>query len=91
MSWEVNELDRTIFNFEILDPERRESRGSTSEFEYHLLIHFAENINDDIYAMRSSLTIFPYNRNLSQFPVVCSTGCGEQLIDSSEIYRVAGE
>jgi hypothetical protein len=92
ISWELDELDITIFDFELLDPKRRESHGSTSEFDYHHVIHFAENINNDTYAMRSSLTIFPYNHSLSQFPVVCSTECGEQLFVSSEIlYRVAGE
>jgi hypothetical protein len=92
ISWELDDLDRTIYDFESLDPKRRERRGSTSKFKYHIVIHLTENnIDDDIHAMRSSLTIFPYNHNLSQFPVVCSTECGGQLTGKSEIYRVAGE
>ena len=86
ISWEFSNLDLTFFGYEA----KREYRSQTVDFEYHLVLHISENLRDDIYAMRSSLTIFPYNYSLTQFPVACSTHCGGHTVTESKTYRVAG-
>ena len=87
VAWEFGGLLRTFIGHE----KTREYRNYTSEFEYHLVRHISENLIDDIYTMRSSLTIFPYNYSFIQFPVVCSTHCGGQPVSTSKVYKVAGE
>ena len=90
ISWNFNntEIEKTYFGNRSISYLEREYRGHTGDYDYHIALSLSESRTDGNFAMRSTLTIHAYN--LTQFPVSCSTHCGQRMSNQSAVYRVAG-
>jgi hypothetical protein len=91
ISWNFNnELEKTYYgnSTNILNLER-EDRDCTPYYDYHFAVPLSQHLSGDNFAMRSTLTIHAHN--LTQFPVECSTRCGQNMTTKSVVYyRRAG-
>lgn len=85
-----NEIEKTYYgdaNIFYLQVER-EDRNYTPYYDYHFALPLSLNLIDGNFSMRSTLTIQPHN--LTEFPVECSTHCGQMMTTESIVYTVAG-
>ena len=91
ISWNFGNADHNIqaTYFGGGNDPKREYHGRTDDYEYHFALLFSEQLPDNNFTMRSSLTIHPYN--LTQFPVTCSTHHGQNVDAKSKSYSVAGQ
>ena len=91
ISWNFNsEIEKTYFGNSSIFFYKREYRGHTRDYDFHIALPLSEGHANDVdnFTMRSTLTIHAHN--LTQFPVNCSTHCGQERKNQSAVYRVAG-